>query len=133
MGCGRKVAEYLAGIQFVKKTLAEGADLRIFTNKPSPKALSGLFLVLLSYIIGWPAVAALGVVSFHLDEPMILVVGGPLVYGFSHLVFLAGMYLAGRDYAAACLKWAVTILYKKIIGNCPGITSDTDRDRTGSR
>jgi hypothetical protein len=133
VGCSRKVAEYLADKQFVRNALAEGSDLRIFTKKPSPKALSGICLVLLSYIIGWPAVAALGVISFHMDEPLILVIGGPLVYGLSHLVFLAGMYLAGRDYAAAYLKWAVNILYRKFIGHYPGITSETDRDRTESR
>ena len=67
------------------------------------------------------------------DDTAILVIGGPLVYGLSHLVFLAGMYLAGRDYAAAYLKWAVNILYRKFIGDCAGITSETDKDRTESR
>ena len=124
MGCCRKVAEYLADKQFVRDALAEGSDLRIFTKKPSPKALSGIFLVLLSYIIGWPAVAAFGIISYHMDEPLILVIGGPFVYGLSHLVFLAGMYLAGRDYAAAYLKWAVNILYRKFIGDCAGIRND---------
>lgn len=63
----------------------------------------GLFLILFSYVIGWPAVGALGLVSFYTGNPLILAVGGPLVYGLSHLMFLIGMYYAGKDYAMACL------------------------------
>lgn len=67
--------------------------------------MAGLFLILLSYVIGWPAVGALGLISLYTGKPLILAVGGPLVYGLSHVVFLIGMYYAGKDYAAACLKW----------------------------
>lgn len=64
----------------------------------------GLSLILLSYVICWPAIGVLGAISLHMKEPLILTVGGPLMYGVSHLVFLIGVYFAGRDYALACLK-----------------------------
>ncbi len=65
--------------------------------------MAGLFLILFSYVIGWPAVGALGLVSFSTGNPLILAVGGPLMYGLSHVMFLIGMYYAGKDYATACL------------------------------
>ncbi len=68
------------------------------------RVMAGLFLILLSYVIGWPAVGALGLISLYTENPLILAIGGPLTYGISHLMFLIGMYYAGKDYAAACLE-----------------------------
>jgi hypothetical protein len=73
----------------------------------------GLFLILLSYVIGWPAVSVLGAISLYTGKPLFLVVGGPLVYGLAHLVFLIGAYYAGKDYAVLCLKRVKTILRKR--------------------
>ena len=84
----------------------------MYKKRPTVRAMAGLFLILLSYVIGWPAIGALGVISLSMGNPLLLVVGGPLVYGLSHLVFLIGMYLAGKDYAAACWKWIINSLRK---------------------
>ena len=62
----------------------------------------GLALILVSYIIGWPAVFLLGFLSVYLNEPAVGLVGGPLVYGFSHLVFLAGVFLVGSKIYEFC-------------------------------
>ena len=74
----------------------------------------------LSYIIGWPAVGLLALIAFHTGEPMILVIGGPLVYGLSHLVFIAGFYLAGSHYAPSFRRWAT----RKAIEKMGGCSSD---------
>ena len=74
--------------------------------------MAGLFLILFSYVIGLPAVGALGIIAHYTGKPLILAVGGPLVYGLSHLMFLIGMYFAGRDYAVACLKQVMKFLRK---------------------
>jgi len=86
------------------KPIAEENDLRIYKKRPTVRVMAGLFLILISYVIGWPAVGVLGAISLYAEKPLILIIGGPLVYGVSHLVFLIGIYLAGRDYALACLK-----------------------------
>lgn len=75
----------------------------VYKKPPPVRVMVGLFLILLSYVIGWPAVGALGLVALYTGKPLILAVGGPLVYGLSHLMFLIGMYYAGKDYAMACL------------------------------
>ena len=97
----------------VIKPIAEESDLRIYKKRPSVRVMVGLSLILLSYIIGWPAVGALGLISIYTEEPLILIVGGPLVYGVSHLVFFIGMYFAGRDYALACLKRVKKVLKER--------------------
>ena len=51
--------------------------------------------IALSYVISWPLIALLGIAAVHYGNAAILVVGGPVAYGLSHLVFMLGMYLAG--------------------------------------
>jgi hypothetical protein len=73
-------------------------------KRPTVRVKIGLSLILLSYVICWPAIGVLGAISLYTEEPMILIVGGPIMYGVSHLMFLIGIYFAGRDYALASLK-----------------------------
>ena len=106
---------HLAKTAFVRRALAEETDLSILRQKPTTRTYTGLFLILFSYVIGWPAVALLGFISLHTGEPLIAIVGGPVTYGLSHLVFLAGAYLAGIDYARAFLLWATRAAYKRVL------------------
>lgn len=48
---------------------------------------------------------------------MIVAVGGPLVYGPSHLVFFVGFYLAGSHYAPFFFRWATRKAIEKM-GSC---------------
>ncbi len=64
-----------------------------------PRTAAGIGLIVLSYIAGWPAVSALGVISLWVDKPDLVLVGGPAVYIFSYLIFLAGIALAGKKCA----------------------------------
>ena len=106
----------LATTGFVREALAEKADLKAMRAKPTPRIWIGLGLMGFSYIIGWPAVGLLAWISYHLREPLIVVVGGPATYGLSHLVFLAGFYLAGVHYAQILLRWATRRLVERLTG-----------------
>ena len=86
-----------------EKPLRKGV-LFVYKKRPPVRVMAGIFLILLSYAIGWPAVAVLGGVSVYTGKPLILAVGGPLAYGFSHVVFLIGIYYAGKDTAKIYLK-----------------------------
>jgi hypothetical protein len=112
----KKMMLRLAKTAYVQRALADRTDPGILKRKPTARMYVGLALILFSYIIGWPAVALLGFIAFHTGEPLVAVVGGPLTYGLSHLVFLVGAYLAGIDYARAFLLWATRAAYKKILG-----------------
>lgn len=104
-----------AETRFVREAVADRADLSAFKERPSPKVLAGIFAIGFSYLIGWPAVGALGTLSIYLGKPLIAVIGGPVTYGLSHLVFLLGMYLAGADYSKIFLRWAARVAAEKYL------------------
>lgn len=110
------IARRLVRIRFVREAMEEKADLALLRVRPKPRVCVGLGLVAFSYIIGWPAVALLAVLAYTLREPMLLAVGGPLTYGLSHLVFMAGSWLAGSHYAVILLRWATRRVVEKLDG-----------------
>jgi hypothetical protein len=105
----------IAATEFIRSAIEDRADLSAFKEKPSPKVLSGLFAIIVSYIIGWPAIAALGFLAIQLHKPWIVVVGGPVTYGLSHLVFLLGMYLCGALYSLIFLRWLTRVSLGKLL------------------
>jgi hypothetical protein len=106
----------IAGTDFVRAAMEERADLSAFRQRPSVRIIVGISAIGVSYIIGWPAVGVLGAISIYLNEPLIVMIGGPLTYGLSHLVFIVGMYLAGAQYARIFLRWATRVAMEKLIG-----------------
>lgn len=108
----------LARTKFVQSAIDEKADLDAFKKPPSLKTILGICTILFSYVIGWPFVAFLGAAAVYYEEPFIAVIGGPLTYGLSHLVFLLGMYLAGGKYTWIFLRWATRITVTKLLDKC---------------
>jgi hypothetical protein len=105
----QKIILYFGTTDFVRSAIAERADLSAFREKPTPLVLAGVGTIALSFFLGWPAVAGLGVLSLKLQTPWIVVIGGPLIYGFSHLVFLLGMSLSGAVYSLIFCRWLTRI------------------------
>jgi len=60
-------------------------------------------------------IAALGILSIKMHKPWLVVVGGPMTYGLSHLVFLLGMYLCGAVYSQIFLRWLTRISMEKLL------------------
>jgi peptidoglycan-N-acetylglucosamine deacetylase len=112
----RGIIVRLAATRFVHEALAEKADLKALRRRPTPRVWVGLGIVGFSYIIGWPAIGLLAWISYKVREPLILVVGGPVTYGLSHLVFLAGSCLAGVHYGQIILRWATRRLVELLTG-----------------
>jgi hypothetical protein len=110
-----RIVTRIGNTPFVRNAIAEKADLTAFKQKPTARILLGVFLIGFSYVIGWPAVSALAGLAIYLQEPLVAIVGGPLTYGLSHLVFLAGMYLAGAKYSAIFLRWATRVVMEKLM------------------
>jgi peptidoglycan-N-acetylglucosamine deacetylase len=104
-GVGAFLAQKLASASYVRKAIRKQATLEAFKARPTPKFLAGVGFVLFSYVLGWPMVALFSFLAAYFQAPSLLVVG-PVSYGFSHLVFLFGMYLAGRD----CIKYVNILL-----------------------
>jgi hypothetical protein len=111
------LAKKLIATAYIRKAIKERVTLDAFKARPSPRFLWGVSFVLISYILGWPMVGLFSVLAAYFQTPALLVVG-PAFYGFSHLVFLFGMYFAGRDclrYADIMLRWSLRRAVEKIL------------------
>lgn len=115
MSFSKKIASKLYTIEYVKKAVQEKADLGELKAKPTLRIWFGIFLMGFSYILGWPCVGMFGVLAIMWKEPLIAVIGGPAIYGISHLVFLAGFYLAGARYSVIILRWATRMAIEKAL------------------
>jgi hypothetical protein len=117
---GRIVAR-LARIRFVREAMEENVDLpalrAVLRKKPTPRVWAGLGLVAFSYIIGWPAVGLLALIADYMREPLVIVVGGPVTYGLSHVVFWIGSWFAGARYVIIIRHWATRRFIEKLRGS----------------
>jgi len=111
----KKLANGIAKTKFASRAINDGADLSAFKEKPTAQHFWGIFLMCCSYIIGWPAIGLIGAFSIYWHEPMLIIIGGPLLLVIAHLVFLAGMYLAGGKYIMVFFRWATRVTLDKLM------------------
>lgn len=97
---------WLAGSRFGVKALASPDELSLTRQRPTPRFYFGLVLVGISLITAVPSLAVCGYLAMHLERPMILVIGGPVIVALVHVVFGLGVWLAGGNYAKAALLCA---------------------------
>ena len=109
------MAHGIAKTKFASKAIKDDADLSAFKEKPTAQSFLGIFLMCSSYIIGWPAVGLIGAFSIYRHEPLLIIIGGPLLVIIAHLVFLAGMYLAGGKYVMVFFRWATRATLEKLM------------------
>jgi len=112
-----RVAYYLSKKEFVKSAIEEQVDLSVFKQKAGFRIYVGLVLIALNYILGWPAVALLGIISYYADNKLILVIGGPSIYGFSWLLLIGGLWFAGAEYSRNLSRWFVRIFVERYLRN----------------
>ena len=110
-----KVLQYLSRRKWVVRLLDNPVNLGEFKKRPTPRLVIGLVLMGLSYLLGWPSVAALGYLAVCLQEPWIAVIGCPAIYGFSYLVFIAGAWLSrAPHYLGLVARYALQSLLIKL-------------------
>ncbi len=112
----KKLTGYLAHRKWVIKTLENPVSLSEFKERPTPRLISGLILMGLSYLLGWPAVAAFGVLAVWLQEPLIAIIGCPATYGLSYVVFIVGAWLArAPHYMGILARYGLQSILRKIL------------------
>ena len=111
----KKLANSIAKTKFASRAIKDGADLSAFKEKPTAQNFLGIFLMCCSYIIGWPAVGLIGAFSIYWHAPLLIIIGGPLLLIIAHLVFLAGVYLAGGKYVMVFFRWATRVTLEKLM------------------
>ena len=112
----RTVATWAAHTKYGREAVESKADLSLFRKPPSFQLVLGLILLGLSYVIGWPGVLASGVAATYFKSPLIFVIGAPVIYGLSFLVWGVSMLLMGKDnikYAHALAKYGVRVFINK--------------------
>jgi len=107
------LAARLARTKFGQKALVHPDGPSIWKRKPNARVYCGIALIALSYLTCLPALAFLSYLSIKLGQPMIIVIGGPAVLIIVHIIFGAGVYLAGQNYAREALLRAAKIFLKK--------------------
>lgn len=123
MGISRRLAANLMKTDFARNAITEGADLSVFRQRPSGRILAGMICIAVSYIMCWPVISALGVLAIYVRKPLLIAVGGPVVWISSHFLCMFGLYLTGADHTKALLKWLVRIFVEK---HMPEIAQDRD-------
>jgi hypothetical protein len=88
-----RIRAWLRGTRLVRKALVTPVD-PVLLQPPSARVVAGLALLVASYVLGWPAIALLGAIAAWLRRPAWLL-AGPVVYGFSWVVFAIGLLLIG--------------------------------------
>ena len=111
----KRLANIIAKTKFGSRAINDGADLGAFKEKPTAQKIFGIFLMCFSCIIGLPAVGLTGALSVYWQEPLLIIIGGPLLLVISHLIFLAGIYLAGGKYLMVFFRWATRVTLEKFM------------------
>ena len=111
----KKLANWIAKSKFASKAIDDRADLREIKENPTAKNYVGIFLMCFSYVLALPAIGLFGALSIYWNEPKLIIIGGPLLVVIAHLVFLAGMYLAGGKYLMVFFRWATRVTLEKLI------------------
>jgi hypothetical protein len=105
-----RLRAWLRGTRLVRKALATPPD-PVVLRPPSAGIVVGLLLLVASYVLGWPAIALLGVVAAWLRRPALLL-GAPALYVFSWAVFALGMIFLGTKSISTGRAYGLLLLRK---------------------
>ena len=98
-GAMGSVRRWLRDRRLVQRALATPVD-PMFLRRPPARIVVGLSLLGASYVLGWPAVIALGAAAAWLNQPKLLL-ASPVVYGLSWVVFAIGLAFIGSKSVSA--------------------------------
>lgn len=102
-----KLGLRLLQIRYIRQAVDERANLNAFRKRPTFRIFLGVFAIAFSFLMCWPAISALGALAIYWRMPLLLVIGGPTLYGLSHLCFLFGMALSGAEYSGIFMRWII--------------------------
>ena len=109
----KSFAGRLAQTRFGQESLNKPDGLHILRHKPGKKVYIGLVFLAMSFLLSLPILAFLSYMSVKMSKPLIIVVGGPVVFVLVHIMFGLGVYLAGQNYALEFLHWATRKFLQK--------------------
>jgi hypothetical protein len=63
----------------------------------------------------WPAIGALGGIALYWKLPLLIAIGGPVLYCLSHVCYLTGMALSGAEYSWIFLRWLFRVCTEALL------------------
>jgi hypothetical protein len=127
----KKTALYLARKKYCKTAIEDHADLTAIREKPTPSMIVGIILIGFSYVIGLPAVIATGIIAVWMKKPLVAVIGGPLIYAISTIIFIIGIKMVGKTYFHVFSRWLVRVVLEKILGDDVRMISESGSSDKG--
>ena len=121
----------MARTKYCKTAIEDQADLKAIREKPTPSMIAGLIMIGFSYIIGLPAVVAMGIIAVWATKPLVAVIGGPLIYAISTIIFIIGIRMAGKTYVHVFCRWMVRVVLEKILGDDVRMLSESGSSDKG--
>ena len=131
MNIFKKTALYLARTKYCKTAIEDRADLTAIREKPTPSMIAGIVMIGFSYVIGLPAVIAMGVIAVWMKKPLVAVIGGPLIYAISTVIFIIGIKMVGKTYFHILSRWMVRVVLEKILGDDVRLLSESGSNDKG--
>jgi uncharacterized membrane protein len=113
----KRIARYFARKKYCQAVIITQADLKTFQEKPTFPMVMGILMIVFSYIIGLPAVFFLTMFAVWAKKPLVGIIGGPLIYAISTVVFVIGIRMAGLKHIKALFAWATRVALEKILGD----------------
>ena len=105
----------LSRIDFVREAIDSNADLSAFKKPPTLRIIVGMFAIAFSFAMCWPVISALGGLSVYYRQPLIVGIGGPVIYFMSHGCFILGIMLTGTVHMQIILRWAARKGVQKLL------------------
>jgi len=124
----KKTALYFARKKYCREAIEKRANLSDMREKPAMSAMIGLGMIAFIYVIGLPAVIVLGVIAVWMKKPLVAVIGGPLIYTVSTIIFIIGIKMAGKKYFHVFCRWMVRVVLTKILGDDVRLVSESGAD-----
>jgi hypothetical protein len=114
-----KLGLRLAQYKYVQRAIDDRANLSEFRKRPTFRIIAGVSLICLSMTMSWPIlVAVFGGFAIKTGKHWIAVLIIPL-YVFSHVMYIAGMYLSGEKFVRILFRWAIRCWVERLLSYVP--------------
>ena len=114
-----KLGLRLSQVGYVRRAMDERAGLEEFRKPPPVRVPIGVGLIGLSFLTCWPTIGALAAMALYEHRPLLIAVGGPIVYVITHGIYWAGMWLSGEKYMKIFFRWAIRRWVERLLSYGP--------------
>jgi len=122
-----KLGLRLSNVGWIRNAIDQQADLSEFQKRPTVRIFAGIFLICVSFCIGWPIIGVMAGAAVYYHHAFIALFG-PVLYGLSHVLYLTGMWLSGEKYVRIFTRWSIRRLVERLLSFGPVPTATDQRN-----